>query len=135
MRKTSLILASALLAVVAAPAAQAKPRLTGEERLAKMLEGRVAGEPVSCINLRQATSSRIIDRTAIVYEVGRTLYVNRPTNANSLDDDDILVTRLHGSELCRVDIVHLRDRSHRGFAGTVSLGDFVPYRKAMAARN
>lgn len=129
MRKTALILAAATLALSASPALQAKQRLTGEEQLAKLLEGRVAGEPVNCINMHMVSSTRIIDRTAIVYEVGRTLYVNRPAYPRSLDDDDILVTRLHGSQLCSVDIVHLRDRIGHGFAGTVGLGDFVPYRK------
>ena len=35
-------------------------RLTGEQELAKMLEGRVAGEPVSCIPLHRTSSSRIM---------------------------------------------------------------------------
>jgi hypothetical protein len=52
--------------------------LSPEAQLAKALDGRVAGEPVNCLSLRSIRSSRIIDRTAIVYQVGNTLYVNRP---------------------------------------------------------
>lgn len=116
--------------LMTAPAVQAKPKLTGEEQLAKMLEGRVAGKPVNCIPLRQSTDTTIIDGTAIVYRVGSTLYVNRPTNAEMLDQDDILVTRLWGTQLCSVDTVQLHDRSLPNmWNGFVGLREFVPYKK------
>jgi hypothetical protein len=132
MRKSALILAAA--AVLASPAVSAKPRLTGEEQLAKLLEGRVAGEPVNCISLTGANETRVIDRTAIAYKVGSTWYVNRPSNAASLDDDDVLVTRTHSNQLCRLDTVRLHDRSGLWFSGFVGLEDFVPYRKVAAAK-
>lgn len=133
MRKSALILAAA--AMLAAPAVSAKqPRLTGEEKLAKLLEGREAGQPVSCINLSAANETRVIDKTAIAYKVGSTWYVNRPSNAASLDDDDVLVTRTHSSQLCRLDTVRLHDRSGHWFSGFVGLEDFVPYRKVAAAK-
>ncbi len=117
--------------VLAAPAAaEAKPRLSPEAKLDKMLEGRVAGEPQDCIYLPSIRSTRVFDKTAIVYDAGRTLWVNRPEGgARSLDDDDILVTKLHSSQLCSIDTVQLRDRSSHFYSGFVSLGDFVPYRK------
>lgn len=114
--------------LVAAPALHAKPKLTGEEQLAKMLEGRVAGKPVNCIPLSQTSDTTVINKTAIVYRVGGTLYVNRPTNADMLDNDDILVTRLWGSQLCSVDTVQLHDRSTpHMWNGFVGLREFVPY--------
>ena len=129
MRKLALVLAAAT-ALLAGPALSAKQRLTGEQQLAKLLEGRVAGEPVSCIPLHRTSSSRIIDGTAIVYDSGRTIYVNRPRHPESLDDDDVMVTRLHSSQLCRLDTVRLVDRSQFFFTGFVGLEDFVPYRRA-----
>ncbi len=69
MRKIALLIA-ATGALLAGPALQAKERLTGEQELAKLLEGREAGEPVSCIPLHRTSTSRIIDKTAIVYEFG-----------------------------------------------------------------
>lgn len=121
-------LAAASLAF--APAVQAKPKLTGEEQLAKLLEGREAGKPVKCIPYSRLNDTTVIKKTAIVYRVGRTLYVNRPTNADLLNDDDILVTRLWGSQLCSVDTVQLRDRMSPGmWNGFVGLREFVPYTK------
>src|SRR3546814_6363337 len=92
------ILSAAMLA--AAPAAVASDKPTGEEKLAKMLDGRVAGEPRDCITLSSVTSSQVVDKTAIVYRIGSTLWVNRPENgAESFDDNDnILVTKLIRSE-------------------------------------
>ncbi|WP_421836680.1 hypothetical protein [Novosphingobium sp.] len=118
--------AGALL--LAGAAADARPRLTGEEQLAKLLDGRVAGKPVNCINLPNVQSSRVIDKTAIVYGSGSTLYVQRPkSGASSLNSDDILVTRLVSSQLCNIDVVQLRDRNGLFWRGFVSLDQFVPY--------
>lgn len=131
MRKFTLLAVAA--ALLSGPALQGRDRLTGEQQLAKLLEGRVAGMPVSCIPLYRTSDTRIIDKTAIVYDQGRTIYVNRPRYPESLDSDDILVTELHSSQLCRLDTVKLHDRSQFFFNGFVGLEDFVPYTRV--ARN
>ena len=128
MRKLALVLAAGA-ALLAGSALQARERLTGEQQLAKLLEGREAGEPVSCIPLHSTSDARIIDKTAIVYDRGRTIYVNRPHYPDSLDDDDVMVTVLHTGQLCRLDTVKLHDRSSFFFTGFVGLEDFVPYRR------
>lgn len=128
----SILAAAALAAVPTISAAKEKP--TGEEKLAKLLEGRVAGEPRNCISLTGSNSSQIVDGTAIVYRSGGTLWVNRPrSGADSLRDDDVLVTRTTGSQLCRVDSVQLHDRNGHFWRGFVMLGDFIPYRRAETA--
>ena len=129
MRKLiPLLIGAAFLSAAPAHAAKA----TGEERLAKLLEGRVAGEPVSCIDTHRIRSSKIIDGTAIVYEAsGGKLYVNRPeAGARSLDRFDIMVTRQFTSRLCDVDVVELFDSGARMSTGLVFLGEFVPYSRA-----
>lgn len=131
MRKITAILSAAL--VLATASAQAGPRLSGEEKLAREIEGRVAGEPVRCLPFHRIQSSRIIDDTAIVYDAGSTLYVNRPrAGRESLDQWDTLVTRTFGSQLCSTDVVHLHDATSRMMTGLVFLGEFVPYRKPKA---
>ncbi len=125
-RLLTALLGTALLATPAA----AGTRLSPEAELADELKGRVAGEPVSCINLSNVRSVRIIDRTAIIYDAGRVLYVNRPrSGARSLDRWDTLVTRLHTNRLCRPEVVRLYDSASRFETGAVFLGDFVPYRR------
>jgi len=125
------LVAAAGALMLAGTAADARPRLTGEEQLAKLLEGRVAGEPVNCISLPNVQSSRVIDKTAIIYGSGSTIYVQRPrTGAASLDSDDILVTQLTTSQLCSIDTVQLRDRNGLFWRGFVGLDKFVPYTRA-----
>ncbi len=129
MRPLIPLLLSTILA--ASASAQAAPRLDPEAKLARSLEGRVAGEPVDCLNLRNIRASRIIDRTAIVYETsGGTLYVNRPrAGRESLDGWDVLVTDTHSGQLCSIDVVRLYDPGARMQTGVVFLGEFVPYRR------
>ncbi|WP_380788213.1 hypothetical protein [Sphingomonas sp. R86521] len=115
--------------MVAAPAIAAK-RDTPDQQLTKLLAGRVAGKPTNCITLSGTQSSQIIDGKAIVYRVGSRLYVNTPrSGAESLNDDDILVTRTIGSQLCSIDTVNLIDRGSRFQRGFVILGPFVPYER------
>jgi hypothetical protein len=122
-------------ALLVSGAAQAGPRLAPEAQLAKALEGRVAGQPVDCINLRTIRSSRIIDDTAIIYDAGGTLYVNRPrAGREDLDQWDTLVTKTHSSRLCSIDTVQLYDVAAHMPTGFVFLGEFVPYRKDRSAR-
>ena len=134
MRRTICTALSALAVLGLAGTAEAR-RQPPEAKLAKLLEGRVAGEPSDCIYLPNVRSTQIIRDTAIVYDAGRTIWVNRPENGSSqLDDDDVMVNKLHGSgsELCSIDIVQLRDRTSMTYNGFVDLGKFVPYRKVSA---
>ncbi|WP_226018235.1 hypothetical protein [Novosphingobium sp. FKTRR1] len=130
MLRTFAVAMAAGAIVLGGGLAQAKPKLTGEQELAKLLDGRVAGKPVDCIYTPMMSSSRVIDKTAIVYDSGRTLYVQRPkVGAESLDDDDILVTKLTGSQLCSIDTIQLVERNGGFWRGFVGLDKFVPYTK------
>lgn len=133
MRASVAFLAGALaLTAAAAPAA---PRLSPDAELAKAIEGRVAGEPVDCINLTRVRSSRVIEGTAIVYDAGSTIYVNRPrSGAEDLDRWDSQVVKPFGTQLCSVDVVRMYDLQSRMQTGLVFLGEFVPYRKVSARR-
>lgn len=125
------ILVSIVAASLLASAGQAAPRQTPEERLAKALEGRTAGDPVDCIYQHQIRSSRIFERTAILYELNNgTYYLNRPdAGAQSLGWNDVLVTDTHSPRLCSIDVVKLYDHSPWMQSGFVNLGKFVPYKK------
>lgn len=124
---SSILLAAAPAIAAGAGADRAAAR--GEARLAKLLDGRTAGAPVDCINLRDIQSTQVLDGTAIVYEgYGGRLYVNRPPmGAESLRGDDILVTKSWSDRLCSVDTVRLVDRGARFQRGFVGLGHFIPY--------
>lgn len=128
---------AALSLVSTAPAAaeesddQVETELTeGEQRLAKLLEGREAGEPRDCI--RDLPNSRLttIEDTAYVYGQGGTIYVQRTLDPDQIDDDDALVIRRHnGTRLCRLDLATTVDRFNGFFTGVVRFDQFVPYKR------
>lgn len=123
--------AAAVAAAVPSAAAHRDP----DAELSKLLAGRTAGAPVSCISLRSSQSSQVIDHRALVYRVGSTLYVNRPrSGADDLRSDDIVVTKTIGDELCSIDTVRLVDRANRFPHGFVILDKWVPYRLVKPAR-
>ncbi|MFO6446443.1 hypothetical protein ACLBKU_04795 [Erythrobacter sp. NE805] len=100
----------------------------GETKLAKLLEGRVAGAPVSCIRNNLRDPVRTIDGTAYVYGSGQTIYVQRTRDPQSIDTNDTLVsTRFSGSQLCRLDTITTIDRVTGMFSGAVFFEDFIPY--------
>jgi hypothetical protein len=100
-----------------------------EARLAKMLEGRTAGEPVTCIPLVKSNRLEVIEGVGLVYDSGDTIYVARPTDPNMLQRDDIMVIDRFGSQLCNTDVVRTVDRNGGYMTGVVFLGKFVPYKK------
>jgi hypothetical protein len=130
MRKIIAALALSALALGGATAVEAKDKQTGEEKLAKLLDGRVAGDPKSCITTNRSDNMQVIDNTAIVYKDGNTIWVNRTAHPENLDRDDILViNRFSGSQLCKLDQVTTIDQGSGFFNGVVFLQDFVPYKK------
>lgn len=106
------------------------------EELARILKGRTAGTPVDCLTLHRIRSSRIINDTGIVFtDIGGTIYVNTPqSGANFLHNGLTLVFDTHIDRLCNVDVVRLLDSSTRMGAGSVGLGQFVPYPKPAKAK-
>lgn len=132
MKKIAILAAAAAVGMLGAPLAQARDTSKGEEQLARILKDRVPGEPVDCISQFQSQDARIVDRTAIVYDAGSVIYVNRTRNARDLHPSDVMVTRPTGSQLCSVDTVQLRDRTAGFYTGFVGLDKFVPYRRVAA---
>lgn len=133
----SLALSAAAVGLLAAPAVQADEHqgaenemTKGEKRLTKMLEGRVAGEPVSCIRTVGSRSIAQIDDTALVYKRGDTIWVNYTKTPDAIDDMDYLVIRKFSTmQLCKTDQIETYNRGGDFFSGVIFLDDFVPYHK------
>lgn len=131
MFKTIAAAAATFAIACSAPLAaqDAEPLTKGEAKLAKMLEGRIAGEPSNCIRTLGSRNLQQIDETAIVYRDGDTLWVNYTRSPDAIDDNDYLVIRKFGtSQLCRTDQITTYDRFANFFSGVIFLDDFIPYR-------
>jgi hypothetical protein len=138
MIRNNLLTALAAASMLAAPAAAnedaAAAPTKGEVKLAKLLEGRVAGEPRSCVSSLPSERIEVIDGTALVVGRGNTIYVNIPHDPQSLDDSDVLVIRrTNGTSLCRLDWIETHDRFVGFYTGNVMLSDFVPYTRVKDA--
>ena len=106
----------------------------GEQRLARLLEGRVAGEPQSCIRNRLNDRFTVIDGTAYVYGRGNTIYVQRTRDPEDIDRFDTLVTRrFGGSQVCKHEIRTTVDATTGMFTGAVFFDDFIPYTRVEEA--
>jgi hypothetical protein len=103
----------------------------GEKQLARMLEGREAGEAERCVRTFPSARITIIDGEGIIVRTGNRVYFNRTTNPETLDDDDILVIRRYSgdSRLCERETLETYSRGGNFFTGIVSLEEFVPYER------
>lgn len=116
------------LGMAIAPVAQAGSKEEGEKELAKLLEGREAGEPMRCIPNRPSDRVNVIDKTAIVYGSGNTIYVQYTKHPEQIDDGDIMVVKRYGGmKICRLDNVTTIDRTSGIFSGAYFYEDFIPY--------
>lgn len=130
--RTLILAAGAFVAALAAPASaqtakDAPPALS--PKLSELLAGRTAGKPVSCVSLRDVRSTRIVDETAIIYELSRKKWlVNFPRGGcSSLREDRVLVTSTPSTRLCSGDIARVIDPPSPMEFGSCGLGEFVPY--------
>lgn len=135
----SLALAAATLGLLAMPLhaeepVEAQEEMTrGEKELAKLLEGRVAGEPQRCIRTIGSRNLHQIDGTALTYRDGDTIWVNYTSNPEDIDDGEVMVIkRFSATSLCRTDQIKLVDRVGGFLSGVLFLEDFIPYKKVEA---
>lgn len=129
-------LAFCSLVVLAAAgcAPQEPPAMTVKQEadFQKVIEGRSAGPPQSCVSLRLLSGNKTYGEGVIVFDgtTGSTVYVNRPPNGcPELRSGRALRTRTTTDQLCRNDIVTVFDPTVGIEYGSCGLGDFVPYRR------
>ena len=133
MRRITIRVGAACLitTLVAMPLASA--RRTPEQELERLLAGRTAGKPQSCIPLRPSNDATTLEGIGLVYEVGATRYLMRFQNGGcpALESDRILITKTPQTQLCRGDIADVVTQSPPAvFMGSCTYGEFVPYKKA-----
>lgn len=104
---------------------------TGEAKLARLTAGRTAGKMVDCINVGMVANgdSEKLPGLGMAYRQGTTWYVSRFDDCPRIDDDTIVITKLHSSQLCRGDIADLRMAGANLPVGSCIFGAFTPYTK------
>ena len=139
MRGISLLVASSVLTSCAMEAPLPSRTAGAQQQFQQLLEGKVAGAPVSCLPRYSGSQMIIIDPHTIVFREGsRRLYVGRmesDCDGLSANGPYALVTHEFASNSpCRGDIAQVVDPVNRTTVGSCVWGDFVPYTSAGAYR-
>jgi len=132
MRVISLLLAGGLLASCTTAPEPTHRSAGNQAELDKLLAGKVAQRPISCLPHYSSSDMRVIDDETIAYRDGgyRTYVAHMNGPCSGLASGSVaLVTHLFGSaDLCRGDIARVVDTGAGGMTiGSCSFGDFVPY--------
>jgi hypothetical protein len=129
MKIAHVMMAAAAFALAGAGAHAAGRAEENQAKLARMLEGRTAGEPVTCVTTFRSDKLQVIEGVALVYDAGDTIYVARPTEPDALRRDDVVVIKRFGGQLCHSDIIRTVDRTGGYTTGVLFLEKWVPYKK------
>lgn len=101
--------------------------------LAKQIKGKIAGEPINCIDRRNTDNLIRVSDNILLYKVsGRLVYKNELKGGGCpglARDNDIIVTETFGGQYCEGDLVKLVDRTSGMQGPACVLGKFTPYRK------
>lgn len=103
-----------------------------QAELQKLIGGKVAGSPITCLPHYRADDMVRIDDSTIAFRQGSTVFVNHLNGecSNLKNSFYALVTKGNGMGLCNGDIAQVRDVSHGTIVGACALGDFIPYKPA-----
>ena len=136
MRLTLPAVLLATFAVAGCATAEREPYQLAEddrEQLDRLLEGRVAGEPRSCLFGSGNEQLTVIDDRTLVYRVGGRRYLQQmTTDCPDLDSSfaALVTTRIGGSGPCEGDIARVIDTGSGIVYGACAFGPFIPYEPA-----
>ena len=130
MRSVWIAIAASGLIGAVAPAAPRK------DALADALAGRVAGQPVECVEKSRLDGPQIIDEKTLIYrESGRRIWRNDLIGpCPGLRPMDTLIVDIYGSQLCRNDHFRALEPGTHIPGAYCRLGLFTPYDKPPKAK-
>lgn len=126
MRRSLVAMSLAVLASAAAAAA-APVSERDQATIDRLLKGKVAGDPVSCIAIPRSGGSTIAGNRIYYRGTGRTVYVNDPGPSCNLRRGSAIVIKTPINRFCRGDIITLFEPSSGIDRGSCALGEFTPW--------
>ena len=135
MRGISLLVIGVGLVACTTTAAQQQQPLRSaakQQEYDRLLAGKVAGPPQSCLPHYSSNDMVVIDESTIAFRDGsRRVYVNHMMGGcSNLGGAYALVTKQFGSaNLCRGDIGQVVDLTNHFTVGSCVFGDFIPFTK------
>jgi len=135
MRGISLLLIGAFVVGCTTTSAQPMRSAAKQQEYEKLLTGKVAGPPQSCLSSYHNNDMVVIDESTIAFRQGSSLvYINHMQGGcSNLGGNYALVTKQFGSaQLCRGDIAQVVDLTNHFTVGSCVFGDFIPYTRPRA---
>lgn len=128
----SALVAGALAVAGCATAPQRAERSPeAEAQLARLLEGKVAGQPQSCLSSFRTQDMTVIDERTILYRDGSNRVWRNdmlgPCTGLGRPGTAIVTRQVSGGTLCRGEIAQIIDTAAGFTTGSCAFGDFVPY--------
>jgi len=128
-----ILLAALVLPVAACAQSTNRPTELGAREardLAKAIEGKEPGAPISCVSADRGSELRAIGDHTLIYKVSKDLvYRNNLEGAcNGLAQGDTMVLNRVTSQYCRGDIARVVNLPSGMYSGSCALGEFIPYR-------
>ena len=132
MRSMPLLIAGTILAsCTTAPPPPTGPSPKAQMELARAIQGKVPGHPISCLPNYNANDMTTIDSRTLAFRVGSaTTYIVHLTPGCEMIDAGpyaLLSRQFGGSGLCRGDIQSVIDTLNRSTVGSCTIADIVPY--------
>ncbi|MDO7844501.1 hypothetical protein [Sphingomonas immobilis] len=109
---------------------EAREAAANKVRLDDALAGLVPGKPQQCVETRFTEGTQRIGDTILYGSSRRMLYRVDTSGGCRLDDDDIIVTKVFGSQLCGGDLIQTVSRVGRFQTGSCTFREVIPYRRA-----
>lgn len=135
MRGLSVLLVGAMLAGCAATAEQPMRSAQKQQEYQRLIAGKVAGPPISCLPTYNANDMIVIDEQTVAFrQGGNHVYIAHMPHggcSNLGRPPYAMLTRQFGTaQLCRGDIARVIDTTNGITVGSCVFGDFTPYSKA-----
>ena len=126
------ILASAGVLASCATTGQPEQRSPEAQReLARLLDGKVAGKPQSCLPTYRSQDMVVIDENTLLFRDGANRVwrteLSGPCNGLGRPGTALLTKSFGGTGLCRGEIAQIVDTSQGFTVGSCGIGDFTPY--------
>ena len=119
----------ALIAGTSYAAPAARRDVSDDSRIERQLADREAGVPQSCINPSPSQGAAHYGNTVLIKDRAGVLYRTHFEGGCTADDNDITISRRPTTQLCRGDIIEIREPVSNIFRGACSYSDFTPYRR------
>lgn len=138
MRRTAPLLLAATLASCTNAPPPGWYEARNQQELARLLAGKTAGAPISCLPSYNSNDMQVIDGRNVAFRLGsqRVFIMHLSPGCGLLGSGNyaLFTQQFGGLGMCRGDIARVLDTTTRNIVGSCGIEQIVPYSAAAGAR-